>query len=191
MTELSLSETARRHGVSKGALSVAVKEERPIRGMSLYKYAQLEDGRITGFRFPDWYEIPDEHEEGETDTRFLMIEELVDEHSTFHRGIVEEAVRQGWEVDGYPVDEWIVYDENGHMKGFEVPESVTFDGGPENVAEEKTAQENATPEREDEEQLPDGKGTGQELLEAAGIVGTVWGGIALLGEILSEEDARR
>lgn len=66
MVELSLRETARQHGVSPGGLSKAVHAGREIKGMALHRYATIEEGKIAGFQFPEWYELPEESEnEGE------------------------------------------------------------------------------------------------------------------------------
>lgn len=60
---ISLSETARRHGVSKSGLWTAAQNDRPIKGMQLHRYVVLgDDGEIRGFDFPDWYEFPGEDE---------------------------------------------------------------------------------------------------------------------------------
>jgi len=126
MTDLSLNETARRHGVSKAGLSQAVHADRPIKGMSLHRFAKIEDGKIRGFKFPDWYCMPDPEEEEET--VLMTMEELCQEHSAFHRGKMEEALRHGWPVDGFPVYEWVVHDDGGSWDGFEVPKSADFDG---------------------------------------------------------------
>jgi len=62
MTRLSLSETARRHGVSKSALSKAVKERRPVKGYDLHQYRVTkgagENEKTLGFDFPDGYDFP-------------------------------------------------------------------------------------------------------------------------------------
>lgn len=129
MTELSLNETARRHGVSKAGLSQAVHGDRPIKGMSLHRFAIVEDGRIRGFEFPEWYALPSEDEkEDEAQTVFMTMTELCHEHSAFHRGQIEEALRQGWPVDGFPVYEWVLHDGEGNWDGFDVPKSADLDG---------------------------------------------------------------
>jgi hypothetical protein len=128
MTELSLNETARRHDVSKAGLSQAVHADRPIKGMSLHRFAVVEDGKIQGFEFPDWYSIPEESEGEEEETVYMTMGELCQEHSAFHRGKVEEALRRGWPIDGFPIYEWVVHDEGGSWDGFEVPKSADFDG---------------------------------------------------------------
>lgn len=62
MIELSLSETARRHGISKSALSAAVKERRPVKGYDLHEYRVTkgvgENEQTLGFHFPDDYDFP-------------------------------------------------------------------------------------------------------------------------------------
>jgi hypothetical protein len=129
MTKLSLNETARRHDVSKAGLSQAVHAGRPIKGMSLHRFAVVEEGEIRGFQFPDWYSIPEEDEgEEEEETIYMTMAELCREHSAFHRGKVEHALRKGWPVDGFPLHEWVVHDEGGSWDGFEVPKSADFDG---------------------------------------------------------------
>jgi hypothetical protein len=126
---LSLNETARRHDVSKAGLSQAVHAGRPIKGMSLHRFAVVEEGEIQGFEFPDWYSIPEEEEgEEEEETIYMTMAELCREHSAFHRGKVEHALRKGWPVDGFPLHEWVVHDEGGSWDGFEVPKSADFDG---------------------------------------------------------------
>lgn len=130
MTEISLNETARRHGVSKAGLSQAVHGDRPIKGMSLHRFAVVEDGEIKGFEFPEWYELPSEDgEEDEPQMVFMTMTELCHEHSSFHRGKIEEALRQGWPVDGFAIYDWVIYDEEGQWDGFEVPKSADLDGG--------------------------------------------------------------
>jgi len=128
MTDLSLNETARRHGVSKAGLSQAVHADRPIKGMALHRFAVMEDGEVRGFEFPDWYSIPDESDGEEEETVFMTMEELCQEHSAFHRWKIEEALRHGWPVDGFPVYDWVCYDDLGEWDGFEVPKSADFDG---------------------------------------------------------------
>jgi hypothetical protein len=128
MTTLSLNETARRHEVSKAGLSQAVHAGRPIKGMSLHRFAVVEDGEIRGFEFPEWYTIPEEDEGEEEQTVYMTMAELCREHSAFHRGKVEHALRKGWPVDGFPVCDWVVHDEGGSWDGFEVPKSADFDG---------------------------------------------------------------
>lgn len=128
MIKLSLNETACRHGVSKAGLSHAAHAGRPIKGMSLHRFAVLEDGEVQRFEFPDWYDLPSEKEENE-DTIFLTMKELCREHSAFHRGKIEHALRKEWPVDGFAVYEWVVLNEEGEWEGFEVPKSADFDGG--------------------------------------------------------------
>ena len=128
MTTLSLNETARRHDVSKAGLSQAVHAGRPIKGMSLHRFAVMEDGGIRGFEFPEWYSLPGEDEGEEEETMYMTMAELCREHSAFHRGKVEHALRKGWPVDGFPLHEWVVHDEGGSWDGFEVPKSADFDG---------------------------------------------------------------
>jgi hypothetical protein len=128
MTTLSLNETARRHDVSKAGLSQAVHAGRPIKGMSLHRFAVVEDGEIQGFEFPDWYSIPEENDGEEEETVYMTMAEICREHSAFHRGKVEHALRKGWPVDGFPLHEWVVHDEGGSWDGFEVPKSADFDG---------------------------------------------------------------
>ena len=128
MTTLSLNETARRHDVSKAGLSQAVHAGRPIKGMSLHRFAVVEEGEIQGFEFPDWYSIPEEDEGEEEETIYMTMGELCREHSAFHRGRVEHALRKGWPIDGFPVYDWVVHDEGGSWDGFEVPKSADFDG---------------------------------------------------------------
>lgn len=125
---LSLNETARRHDVSKAGLSQAVHAGRPIKGMSLHRFAVVEEGEIQGFEFPDWYSIPEENDGEEEETVYMTMAEICREHSAFHRGKVEHALRKGWPVDGFPLHEWVVHDEGGSWDGFEVPKSADFDG---------------------------------------------------------------
>jgi len=77
---LSLNETARRHDVSKAGLSQAVHAGRPIKGMSLHRFAVVEEGEIQGFEFPDWYSIPEE-DEGEEEEA-LSGDDLFDEEES-------------------------------------------------------------------------------------------------------------
>ena len=128
MVELSLNETARRHDISKAGLSHAVHADRPIKGMSLHRFAVVEDGKIQGFEFPDWYSIPEENDGEEEQTVYMTMAELCREHSAFHRGRVEHALRKGWPIDGFPVYEWVVLNEEGEWDGFEVPKSADLDG---------------------------------------------------------------
>jgi hypothetical protein len=128
MIKLSLNETAHRHDVSKAGLSQAVHAGRPIKGMSLHRFAVVEEGKIQRFEFPDWYSIPEENVEEEEETVYMTMGELCREHSAFHRGKVEHALREGWPVDGFPVYDWVVHDEGGSWDGFEVPKSADFDG---------------------------------------------------------------
>lgn len=128
MVKLSLNETARRHDISKAGLSHAVHADRPIKGMSLHRFAVVEDGKIQGFEFPDWYSIPEENDGEEEQTVYMTMAELCREHSAFHRGRVEHALRKGWPIDGFPVYEWVVLNEEGEWDGFEVPKSADLDG---------------------------------------------------------------
>jgi hypothetical protein len=127
MTHLSLNETARRHNVSKAGLSQAVHADRPIKGMSLHRFAVVEDGEIQGFEFPDWYSIPENNDREEEETVFMTPQELCQAHSPFSKEKIQEGVRLNRPVDGFPVAEWAVYGDNGSWKGFEVPESVVLD----------------------------------------------------------------
>jgi hypothetical protein len=127
MTDLSLNETARRHGVSKAGLSQAVHADRPIKGMALHRFAVLHDGEVQGFEFPDWYCMPTEEEE-EEETVFMTMEEICQEHSAFDIFKLETALRNGWPVDGFPVYDWVCYDDLGKWDGFEVPKSADLDG---------------------------------------------------------------
>jgi hypothetical protein len=128
MVKLSLNETARRHDISKAGLSHAVHADRPIKGMSLHRFAVVEDGEIQGFEFPDWYSIPEENDGEEEQTVYMTMAELCREHSAFHRGRVEHALRKEWPIDGFPVYEWVVLNEEGEWDGFEVPKSADLDG---------------------------------------------------------------
>jgi hypothetical protein len=128
MVKLSLNETARRHDISKAGLSHAVHADRPIKGMSLHRFAVVEDGKIQGFEFPDWYSIPEENDGEEEQTVYMTMAELCREHSAFHRGRVEHALRKEWPIDGFPVYEWVVLNEEGEWDGFEVPKSADLDG---------------------------------------------------------------
>jgi hypothetical protein len=57
-TELSLAETARRHGVAERELREAVREGRPVGdGQNLDRYAIQRSGEIR-FQFPSWYSLP-------------------------------------------------------------------------------------------------------------------------------------
>lgn len=156
MTELSLNETARRHGVSKAGLSQAVHADRPIKGMSLHRFAVIENGEVQGFEFPDWYCVPDPEDEEEDETVFMTMEELCREHSAFHRWKVEHALRKGWPIDGFPLHEWVVHDEGGSWDGFQVPKSADFDGPhPPNVPSTKANFESSD-DPFDEEESDDG-----------------------------------
>lgn len=73
MIELSLSETARRHGMSPSTLSKALKEGRHPKGYHLEQYAAF-DGRgqdrsIAAFHFPDDYPFPEWSEGEEAESR--------------------------------------------------------------------------------------------------------------------------
>ncbi|MCS3863443.1 hypothetical protein GGP86_003242 [Salinibacter ruber] len=131
MTTLTLSETAQKHDVAKSSLSEAVHDRRPVHGMNLYRYAVIENGRIKKFDFPSWYCFPDDENDKDEETEetiFMTIKEICRQHSGFHRGKIEEALRQGCPIDGFPVFEWVVRDEEGKWEGFEVPRSAEFDG---------------------------------------------------------------
>jgi len=131
MTTLTLSETAQKHDVAKSSLSEAVHDRRPVHGMNLYRYAVIENGRIKKFGFPSWYCFPDDENDKNEETEetiFMTTEEICREHSAFHRGKVEHALRKEWRIDGFPVYEWVVHDEGGSWDGFEVPKSADFDG---------------------------------------------------------------
>jgi hypothetical protein len=125
MTELSLRETAKRHGVSKGGLSKAVHADRPIEGMALHKYAVIDDGVISGFRFPEWYEIPSGEKTG-SGSEFYTTEELCRESRGLSRGKVEVAVREGREIDGIDLSSRAVFDDEGGLRGFRLPDSIEF-----------------------------------------------------------------
>jgi predicted DNA-binding protein (UPF0251 family) len=154
MVELSLREAANRHGVSAGGLSKAVHAGREIDGMALYRYAVVENGRIEGFEFPSWYDLPEANRNKEEETIFLTMEELTAQHSEFNRGKVEECLRRGWEIDSFPVCDWVVF-EHGGLKGFEVPRNADFDGGKRKNASDSQKAPSASPDmsREDEAEV--------------------------------------
>jgi hypothetical protein len=89
----------------------------------------MEDGEVQGFEFPDWYCMPTEEEE-EEETVFMTMEEICQEHSAFDIFKLETALRNGWPVDGFPVYDWVCYDDLGKWSGFEVPKSAPLDGPP-------------------------------------------------------------
>jgi hypothetical protein len=128
-TTLTLSDTAEKHDVAKSSLSEAVHEGRPVRDMNLHRYAITKNGRIQEFRFPAWYNFPNEREkEGREETIFMTLLELCEQHEGFHRGKVEEALRSGRRIDGNDIRNWAVRDEEGALKGFEVPKNADLDG---------------------------------------------------------------
>jgi len=73
MIELSLSETARRHGMAPSTLSKAIKEGRAPKGHRLKQYAAFEgmgeNRRVIAFHFPDDYPFPEWSEEEEGDSQ--------------------------------------------------------------------------------------------------------------------------
>jgi hypothetical protein len=130
-TTLTLSETAQKHGVAKSSLSEAVHDGRPVQDMNLHRYAIIENGRIQEFEFPSWYRFPSGEggkEKEEEETVYMTMAELCQEHSEFDRFRIETALRNEWPIDGFPVSEWVVRDDEGKWDGFEVPRSADFDG---------------------------------------------------------------
>ena len=160
-TVLSLSETAQKHGVSKSSLSEAVHDGRPVRDMNLHRYAVIEDARIQKFRFPSWYNFPNEREKKHGGkTVFMTLPEICEQYENLHLGKVEEALRSGRQIANHNISDWAVRDEEGSIEGLEVPKDADLDGpchfrdSAEEGGPESTAQ-SALEKRE--EPLQDGK----------------------------------